>query len=590
VDDKDKQTLSQKVFSTEVSRKRFLQLTAGLGVTAAGLVTFAGQCGGETAAPTATTAPAGAPTTVATTGPSEAPTSGPAAPTVAPSSQGLASGMIGGPTGFEGAGRYQYPEDSQEGRAIAGIKALKDKPAKLTFMLAEGSVGHFTTPFPDMPPYPKGAPTPAEVWEKETGIALDWASSPGDQLYTKAQQENATKSGQFDAMCIFLQNVGDLVEGGLAVNMDECVAKYKPEWDDPKWGFVGGAPTTGAVQKYKGSNYLVNLDGDWQVWLYRKDMIDDPAEQKAFKDKYGWDLQWPDTWDQATQVFEFFNRPDKGLLGATDLRNQYWGYVNWQMYFAGSASPFQLYWDKNGKALINNEAGVAAAKYYCDSMKWHSTDGVTWGWTEQLQNFADGGAFATSSFAACAKNSGPGNPKSAVSKEGMRGAALQPGYNVGGKIVKRPMYWAGNCFLVSSSSKNQEAAYLFLQWASGGRMYPYITANPAGFFDFCHVSDMTDPLSVNAYGQFLADEWPDIIKHSIPPIKAAGSNEYANALDTELLSALSGSKTPEQAMNDAANTWDSITERIGAEKIVAEMEAEAKEWSTVLDDPKIKTA
>ena len=35
---------------------------------------------------------------------------------------GLAPGMYGGPTGFKGAERYQYPVNSEEGRAIAALR------------------------------------------------------------------------------------------------------------------------------------------------------------------------------------------------------------------------------------------------------------------------------------------------------------------------------------------------------------------------------------------------------------------------------------------------------------------------------------
>src|SRR5262245_27221490 len=38
---------------------------------------------------------------------------------------GLAPGMIGGPVGFKGAERYQYPANSEEGRAVLGAKALR---------------------------------------------------------------------------------------------------------------------------------------------------------------------------------------------------------------------------------------------------------------------------------------------------------------------------------------------------------------------------------------------------------------------------------------------------------------------------------
>ena len=39
--------------------------------------------------------------------------------------QDYANGMTGGPTGFDGAERFQYNNTMSEGRAIEGIKALQ---------------------------------------------------------------------------------------------------------------------------------------------------------------------------------------------------------------------------------------------------------------------------------------------------------------------------------------------------------------------------------------------------------------------------------------------------------------------------------
>jgi ribose transport system substrate-binding protein len=76
------------ILEQRVSRKRFIQLTAGLGVAAAGIATFAAQCSGGT--PTATTAPAPAPTaTSAAPAPTAtiAPAPAPTATTMAASKQ-----------------------------------------------------------------------------------------------------------------------------------------------------------------------------------------------------------------------------------------------------------------------------------------------------------------------------------------------------------------------------------------------------------------------------------------------------------------------------------------------------------------------
>src|SRR5665811_741022 len=56
----------------------------------------------------------------------------------------LAPGMIGGPTGFEGAERYQYGPDTPEGRAIEALKELKGAgkaPDKIVLGLSDGSIG-----------------------------------------------------------------------------------------------------------------------------------------------------------------------------------------------------------------------------------------------------------------------------------------------------------------------------------------------------------------------------------------------------------------------------------------------------------------
>ena len=64
---------------------------------------------------------------------------------------GYAPGMTGGPTGFEGAERFQYNATMSEGRCIEGIKALKaagKAPEKLTMLLTDGAIGQIANPFP----------------------------------------------------------------------------------------------------------------------------------------------------------------------------------------------------------------------------------------------------------------------------------------------------------------------------------------------------------------------------------------------------------------------------------------------------------
>ena len=56
---------------------------------------------------------------------------------------GLAPGMVGGPTGFAGAERYQYDENNAASRAVEGMKKLKAEgkaPDKIVMACLDGAV------------------------------------------------------------------------------------------------------------------------------------------------------------------------------------------------------------------------------------------------------------------------------------------------------------------------------------------------------------------------------------------------------------------------------------------------------------------
>ena len=193
-------------------------------------------------------------------------------------------GMIGGPTGFDGAERYQYGPDTPEGRAIEAAKAMKGAgkaPAKIVLGLSDGSIGQLTQPFP------AGAPSIKDLWEKETGIPVEIVGVPNGQEFTKTMQDISTKGGAYDIYAVEWNRLGDLAETGGIIKLDDFVAKHKPEWDDPERGYVNGAKGVSLLNQYRGSTYGVSLDGDFQIWVFRTDLFGDDAEKKAFADKHG---------------------------------------------------------------------------------------------------------------------------------------------------------------------------------------------------------------------------------------------------------------------------------------------------------------
>ena len=160
-------------------------------------------------------------------------------PARAAAADALAPGMIGGPTGFPGAERYQYGPDTPEGRAIEAAKTLKGAgkaPAKIVIGLSDGSIGQLTKPFPE------GAPSIKDLWEKETGIALEIVGLPNGQEFTKTMQDISTKRGAYDIYSTDWNRLGDLVESGGIAKLDDFVAAHRPEWDDADTRLCRWAP------------------------------------------------------------------------------------------------------------------------------------------------------------------------------------------------------------------------------------------------------------------------------------------------------------------------------------------------------------
>jgi multiple sugar transport system substrate-binding protein len=442
--------------------------------------------------------------------------------------------------------------------------------------LADGALGHFEVSFPE------GAPTVKQVFEEETGIRVEFVGVSPDDQFTKIIQDTTTQAGEFDMYSFWGPDKGTLAEAGALLNLDEFVQKYQPDWDQ---NYVGGEVTAQQFNAHSGSYYAISFDGDYQLWIYRQDLFEHPEEQAAFKDRYGWDLQWPETWEQLDQIAEFFHRPDQNLLGLTDLRNQFWGYTNWYQRYASGESPNKFYFDpETAMPLIDGEAGIRAAQEYADTLKYHSPDGMTWGWPEQYANMAAGGAAVTCAFPNMPKFlDTAANPDSQIVGKIRSGVA--PGRIIDGKLVRRTVWWPNQTLGVSAQSQYGEAAYLFLQWANSPQIYPWMVANPAGFMDPFLKQDFEDPFVAQSYHDYHIPVYKDSIERAVPPINLNGTNEYVNALETNLQAVMTNQKTAEQ--KDAAAEWEKITDRLGRDKQIAALQAQVKAYPTVIDEPTI---
>ena len=71
------------------------------------------------------------------------------------------------------------------------------------------------------------------------------------------------------------------------------LADINPAYFD-SWAYVGD------------EIYGIPDDGDVHILYYRTDLFEDPDNMEGFQAEYGYDLAPPETWDQWTEICQFF--------------------------------------------------------------------------------------------------------------------------------------------------------------------------------------------------------------------------------------------------------------------------------------------
>lgn len=497
----------------------------------------------------------------------------------------LAPGMTGGPMGFDGAERFQYNGEMSEGRAIQGIKALQDAgtaPKKLRVLLPDGCVDQISNPFRT------GADTPMDVWKRETGIEVELVGAPVGDIFKKVMQDVTTGGGTFDIYSGPWNSAGDLVAANGALDCSDFVAKYSPDWGDPK----RGVPTEELVKLLYTNNdkyYTISLDGDFQTWYYLRGIYDKPEVQEAFMKEVGRQLTPPNTWEEQDQIAKFFTGKDFGngpMYGTGSALGRFWGLPTFYMRLASMDNPNYYFFTEDGQPNLNTDLAVQAAEEHVRSLEWAHPDALSFTFIEcwnaiwNLQSPSMVTYTALPKFGDGFKEDGK-TPKSKAT--GLIGSHLPLGRRFGDVVNRRSILHYGISAWVASTSENAEAAYLFLQWLSSTRTFTLIMCSPTGFFDPMQQANFNEPIVAANYGPYAMETIPATVQRSVPGVNFAGQTALDNALDDELQAALTKQKTPREAMEAAQAKWEQIVRRQSRKGMVESIQAWRRTWPTVVD-------
>ena len=152
----------------------------------------------------------------------------------------------------------------------------------------------------------------AAAFEKETGITASIEQVSRDLWGERKVRELLQDSGIYDVV---------MIGGG-----DDLVWVSQKAHLTPLDSYLSAEDKAQLMH----SDYFTLKDGslfgvpqyyNFPMLFYRKDLLENPQEQAAFKEKYGYELKVPTNYDELRDVAEFFNRqPDMAgfCLGGVD--------------------------------------------------------------------------------------------------------------------------------------------------------------------------------------------------------------------------------------------------------------------------------
>jgi multiple sugar transport system substrate-binding protein len=397
------------------------------------------------------------------------------------------------------------------------------------------------------------------LWEKLTGTEIGVTEAPFPQLYSKAIQQHLAKSSALDVFEASPVWIPDLADRGVIVPIDAWIRKYKAQSTLNDYH-----PLYRSLMKYKGKTWGFFDDGDVWALYYRKDIFGNAALKRAYKAKFKRDLRVPRTWPEFQETAQFITDQMAPKVYGTGMGRALGNPGN-QFYFFQQfrANGGEFFNPATMKAQINNAIGVKTMTQIL-AQNHASPPGV-----EKL-SFVDGWVLWLQGKTAMMMAWPPTGRISENYAQRDKAFSFLPKSKIVGKVGYQLIpqlngEHAGSFVkTVAADGKNQEAAYLFTQWATSPSISLQRVQLPYTLRDPYRVSHYRSKQFWKAWPtakQYLATLAEAANNAVLDPIMT-GAADYANALDRSMTAIYAG-KSPKSGLDEAAAEWDRITDKIG---------------------------
>lgn len=377
---------------------------------------------------------------------------------------------------------------------------------------------------------------------EKTGIEVTLDILPYPTLQEKQFTVMAQQTGALDGVHVDCVWMGQYAGQGWIAPVDDLVAETHPYYlmlDDFHPSVVS------EQSMWDGKLYGLPFITAIHTLYYRTDIFD----------KHG--LKPPETWEELRETAKTINEAESanGVYGVTFMGKRgvqlLCTYVNFLGAFGSN------FYDQNYVATLDTPEAIAALEFFHSLIPYANPGVLAQDWDECFATFAAGNAAMNIQW----QNAAPGLADPSKSQIiGKWGITLTPGITQPDGSIRRSPTFGGWNIGIAADSQNREAVWEFILWATSLEMerelayaMPSSRKSVLGDPDFQakYIEYETMLKSYDhAMGRPRIPEWP----------------QMADSIEAALSEAMTGAKSPEQALKDVNPLLNEILMGAGYQK------------------------
>jgi multiple sugar transport system substrate-binding protein len=422
--------------------------------------------------------------------------------------------------------------------------------------------------------------TAAESWGEKTCGKINLVEFPFSELYPKFLTAMSQQTGDFDVIGFIPAWVPDFAP--YLTSMPAAM-QSGPAWDDIHPVYRE------RLMSWGGEIKSATMDGDMHMLNYRADLFEDAANMAAFKEKYGYDLAAPVTWDQYYDIAEFFMASDAVEYGTAEAYKrggqQFWYFFSHAASYTNNPSnPGSMFFDpETMDAEINNAGWLKALEDYKRGLAFNPPGALN-NSSGDVRPLYSGGSvamnidWADSGIMGATEGTIKGNVRTAVlpGSKDIWNIKTDAWDHFDTPVASPFLAFGGWQLAVPADSKNAEAAWSYLAEVTS----PEVSAkaivtsntgvNPYRLSHYDKLENWTSIFTPAEAASYLGAQRASLDSPNVAlDLRLPGFFSYTEVLEIELSKALAGQVEPQQALDAIAAEWNKLTDEFGRDKQLA---------------------